>query len=214
MGGSKIVDIENKNIEASGFGDYKYDTITLVPLLYQTGYLTITDYDDNTGLYKLNYPNIEVRKTFAKFLSDSYSDSENMFNDSAYVRFVKSLLNGDIENFMTLLKGFLQKVDYSLSSKISEYYFEFAVSNIINMLGLDCKNEVHTANGRMDSVIFTKNYIYVLEFKLDKPVEDALWQIEEKDYAAIYADSGKKLVKVGIVFSRETRNIVEWKFEE
>jgi hypothetical protein len=79
------------------------------------------------------------------------------------------------------------------------------------MLGLVCVNEVHTANGRMDSVIFAGDYIYILEFKTDKPVEDALWQIEEKDYASIYSDKGKKLVKIGIVFSREARNIVEWK---
>jgi len=79
------------------------------------------------------------------------------------------------------------------------------------MLGLDCKNEVHTANGRMDSVIFTGKYIYIFEFKIDEPVEDALWQIEDKDYASIYADRGKEIVKVGIVFSRKPRNIVEWK---
>jgi hypothetical protein len=63
----------------------------------------------------------------------------------------------------------------------------------------------------MDSVIFAGDYIYIFEFKIDKLVEDALWQIEEKDYASIYSDSGKKLVKIGIVFSRETRNIIEWK---
>jgi hypothetical protein len=79
------------------------------------------------------------------------------------------------------------------------------------MLGLVCINEVHTANGRMDSVIFTEEYIYILEFKIDKPVEDALWQIEEKDYASIYSDSGKKIIKIGIIFSRKMRNIIEWK---
>jgi hypothetical protein len=84
------------------------------------------------------------------------------------------------------------------------------------MMGLDCKNEVHTANGRMDSVIFAGEYIYIFEFKIDEPssrsaAEDALWQIEDKDYASIYADSGKKIVKAGIVFSRKQRNIIEWK---
>jgi len=101
-------------------------------------------------------------------------------------------------------------VDCSLSSKITEYYFEFAVSNIINMLGLECKNEVHTANGRMDSVIFAGKNIYIFEFKVDKPVEDALWQLEEKDYASIYADSGKTIVEIGVVFSRELRTIIDW----
>jgi hypothetical protein len=79
------------------------------------------------------------------------------------------------------------------------------------MLGLRCCNEVHTANGRIDSVIFTPSYIYIFEFKVDEPVEDALWQIEDKNYASIYADSGKILIKVGVVFSRKQLNIVEWK---
>ena len=84
------------------------------------------------------------------------------------------------------------------------------MTNIVNMLGLECKNEVHTANGRMDVVIFASEYIYTLEFKVDKPVEDALWQLEDKDYASIYSDSGKKLIEIGVVFSRESRSIVKW----
>jgi hypothetical protein len=209
-GGADILEIEDAKMEANSFADYKDNTITLFPLLYQTGYLTISDYDEQTGFYKLSYPNAEVRKTFAEFLSDNYSKAGYTIKGSVSVRLVKSLMDGKPEDFMGLLKPYLSKVDYSLSSKITEYYFEFAVSNIINMLGLKCENEVHTANGRMDSVIFAGGYIYILEFKVDKPVEDALWQIEEKDYAAIYADSGKKMIKIGIVFSREQRNIIKW----
>jgi len=85
-----------------------------------------------------------------------------------------------------------------------------SISNIVNMLGLECRNEVHTANGRMDCVIFAGGHIYVFEFKVDKPVEGALWQLEEKDYASIYADSGKDIVQIGVTFSREQRNILQW----
>ena len=205
-----IVNTESALMEARDFGDYRDDTIKLFPLLYQAGYLTISEYDEVTGLYKLTYPNVEVRQSLAKFLSNSYSRAEDAIVQSASVKLVKSLLDGKPDNFMILLKSYLNKVDYSLSSKITEYYFEFAVSNIINMLGLKCKNEVHTANGRMDAVIFTGEHIYVFEFKVDKPVEDALWQLEEKDYAAFYSDSGKNIVEIGVVFSREQRNIIEW----
>ena len=206
-----IVDVEEAKMKAISFADYKDNTITLFPLLYQAGYLTITDYDERTGLYKLNYPNVEVRQTLAAFLSSNYSKAEDALKGSVSVRLVDFLLAGKTDDFMNLLKIYLQRVDYSLSSRITEYYFEFAVSNIINMLGLVCVNEAHTANGRMDSVIFAGEYIYIFEFKTDKPVEDALWQIEEKDYALIYADSGKKIVEMAVVFSRETRNILEWK---
>ncbi|MCL2442005.1 MAG: ATP-binding protein [Treponema sp.] len=206
-----VSEIEEAEMRAADFSDYRDDTITLFPLLYQAGYLTISGYDETTGYYKLNYPNIEVRQSLAEYLSRMYSQADEILKKSTSVRLVKSLLENKPQEFFTMLKMFLTKVDYSLSSKITEYYFEFAVSNIINMLGLRCVNEVHTANGRMDSVIFAGKYIYIFEFKIDKPVEDAMWQIEDKDYASIYKDSGKELVKVGVIFSREMRNIVEWK---
>jgi len=205
-----IVDIEVAEMKAGNFGDYRDDTIALFPLLYQAGYLTISGYDERTGTYRLDYPNVEVRQTLARFLSRNYSIAEETVVNSTSTKLVDSLLSGRPDDFMNLLKPFLNKVDYSLSSKITEFYFEFAVSNIINMLGLECKNEVHTANGRMDSVIFAGDHIYIFEFKVDKPIEDALWQLEEKDYAAIYADSGKNIIEIGIIFSREKRNIVNW----
>jgi len=205
-----VSEIEEAEMTAKDFGDYRDDTITLIPLLYQAGYLTISGYDETTGYYKLNYPNIEVRQSLAEYLSSKYSQADEILKKSTSSKLVKSLLEGKPQEFFTMLKMYLNKVDYSLSSKITEYYFEFAVSNIINMLGLRCVNEVHTANGRIDSVIFARQYIYIFEFKIDKPVEDAMWQIEDKDYASIFADSGKELVKVAVVFSREKRNIVEW----
>ena len=205
-----ILEIETAEMSAGDFADYKDDTISLYPLLYQAGYLTISEYDEQIGTYKLDYPNVEVRQSLAKFLSNSYSKADGAIKKSTSTKLVKSLLAGKPEDFMELLKQYLLRVDYSLSSKITEYYFEFAVSNIINMLGLECKNEAHTANGRMDSVIFAGSYIYIFEFKVDKPVEDALWQLEEKDYASIYSGRGKEVVEIGVVFSRETRNIIEW----
>jgi len=205
-----VVEIEEAGMRAGDFGDYRDNTITLFPLLYQAGYLTISGYDKETNYYNLNYPNIEVRQSLAEHLSSEYSKADEILRKSTSSKLVKSLLENNPQEFFTMLKMYLTKVDYSLSSKITEYYFEFAVSNIINMLGLRCVNEVHTANGRIDSVIFAGQYIYIFEFKIDKPVEDAMWQIEDKDYASIYKDSGKQLIKVGIVFSRETRNIVEW----
>jgi hypothetical protein len=211
MNGVNAAEIEGAIMEAGKFANYRDNTITIVPLLYQAGYLTISDYDERTGFYKLGYPNVEVRKTFAEFLASNYSQSQTILADSVSVRFVDALLEGDINEFMNLLKNYLATVDYSLSSKITEFYFEFAVSNIINMLGLVCKNEAHTANGRMDSVIEAGDYVYILEFKVDKPIESAILQIKKKDYAQMYANSRKKIVKVGVIFSRNERNIVEWR---
>jgi len=211
MKGVNVIDIEEARMEAGKFADYKDDSISIFPLLYQAGYLTISDYDERTGVYRLNYPNIDVRKTFAEFLANNYSEAQSIAAKAVSIEFADALLKGDVEEFMNLLKWYLHTVDYSLSSKITEHYVEFAVSNIINMLGLVCKNEAHTANGRMDSVIFTKNRIYIFEFKVDKPVENALRQMKRKDYALFYEKDGREIVEVGVVFSRESRNIVEWK---
>jgi len=205
------VDIENAKLNVNDFGDYKDNTITIFPLLYQSGYLTIKGFDNLSGIYTLDYPNVEVRKSLAEFLSKIYSKTNSTLWNSTALKLNKSLLDGNIEGFFELIKRYLHGVDYSLSSKITEYYFEFAFTNIVNMLGLECRNEVHTANGRMDCVIFAGKYVYVLEFKVDKPVEDALWQLENKNYADIYAYKGKEIYEIGIVFSWEKRNIIEWK---
>ena len=205
-----IVDVEGAQMEAGDFGDYRDDTIKLYPLLYQTGYLTIAGYNEKTGKYSLSFPNVEVRQSFAKYMQNNYSRADETLTNSTSIMLINALLAGKPDEFMSILKIFLSKVDYSLSSKITEYYFEFAVSNIINMLGLECKNEVHTANGRMDAVIFADEYIYVFEFKVDKTVEEAIWQLEKKDYASIYSGAGKNIIEVGVVFSREQRNIIDW----
>jgi len=210
MKNENIVEIEEASMKAANFGDYKDNIITLYPLLYQAGYLTISDYNENTGLFKLTYPNTEVRQTLAQFLMINYSKSDNNTSFSVSNQLIKSLIDGKPDDFMNLLKIYLSKVDYSLSSKITEYYFEFAVSNIINLLGLKCKNEVHTSNGRMDSVIFAGNYIYILEFKVDKPLKNTFSQFAEKEYSMIYRDSGKTILEIGIIFNRKKRNIVNW----
>ena len=205
-----FMEIEDKELAADGFGDYRDNTLTLIPILYQAGYLTITGYDPEIETYTLNYPNTEVRSTFAKFISHSFTGVTQTILQSKSIELLKALRSGDVEAFFKGLIPYLSRVDYSLASKITEYYFEFAVSNIINMIGFPCFNEVHTANGRMDSVIFAGDYIYIIEFKVNKPVEDAIAQFVKKDYASVYADSGKKIVKLAAIFDREKRNIEKW----
>ena len=158
-----IVDVENSDMTADYFAEYKDNTITLIPLLYQAGYLTIKGYDELTGYYELTYPNVEVRQSLARYLASNYSNADDKLQRSTHRKLVQSLLDGKPEEFLAHLRQYLFKVDYSLSSKITEHYFEFAVSNIVNMLGLLCKCETHTANGRMDVTIFAGGTIYIME---------------------------------------------------
>jgi len=209
--GMDIVEIENVVLPAEAFGKYNENEISLIPLLYQSGYLTIVGYDEITDLYTLNYPNTEVRNSFAYFLSSQYSGIESIKSKSILAKLINSLLAGDCENFMNIMKVYMSGIKYDLIANITEYYFEFAFSNILNMLGVSCEIEVHTNIGRIDAVIKLQKNVFIIEAKLDKPVEEALKQIEEKKYYAPYLEKGCKIFKIGVVFGKKERNIVEWK---
>jgi len=209
--GTDIVEIENVVLPAEAFGKYGENEVSLVPLLYQAGYLTITDYNEITGLYTLNYPNTEVRNSFADFLSSKYSGIETIKSKSLLAKLINSLLAGDCENFMNSMKIYMSGIKYDLVTKITEYYFEFAFGNILNMLGISCEIEVHTNIGSVDAVIKLANNVYIIEAKLDKPINEAIDQIEKKQYYLPYLNRGCNIFKIAVVFGKAERNIVEWK---
>jgi hypothetical protein len=125
-------------------------------------------------------------------------------------KFYQPLLKGDIEEAMNALRYFLAAIPYDII-KEAENYYQTAVHLIFNLLGLNCRSEVRTSDGRMDSLVETKNFVYCFEFKLDKTADEALAQIDTKEYMLPWAGSGKKLFKVGVNFDSEKRNIGEWR---
>jgi len=210
----KLLELENQKIGAESFAKYDKDTLALIPLLYQAGYLTISSYDRESCLYTLNYPNGEVKSSFAKFLACYFGNSDSGDGDNYGAKLIEALKTGNVKEFIEALKIYLQKVDYTLIAKIKEYYFEFAVSNILNMLGVRCKVEVHSALGSVDAVVEFGDYVYIMEFKKDKSVASALKQIEEKGYAIPYKSlkgrNAKKIIKLGVKFSSKKKNVVDW----
>jgi len=179
--------------------------------MYQAGYLTIKDYDGESGTYKLGYPNTEVRSSFSEFLSKR-SGFDAMKRASVLNKLFKALQTGNVDVFMETIKIYMQSVKYDLITKMTEYYFEFAFSNILNMLGFNCEIEVHSAAGSVDAVVKLQKNVFVIEAKLDRPVEEALKQIEEKKYYIPYMEKGLNIFKIGVVFGEKERNVVEWKF--
>jgi hypothetical protein len=211
-----LFNFKSQKISSESFAKYDKETLSLIPLLYQAGYLTISGYDKENVLYTLDYPNGEVKSSFAKFLASYFGNAANTDSDNYGLKLTDALKTGNVKEFMEVLKVYLQKVDYSLIAKIKEYYFEFAVANILNMLGVRCNVEVHSALGSVDAVIEFGDYVYVMEFKKDKSAASALKQIEEKGYAAAYKRLGKgrkakKIVKVGVKFCSKKKNVVDWK---
>jgi hypothetical protein len=208
--GADIADIENMVFSPEAFGKYNEDEIFLVPLMYQAGYLTINDYDDESGIYRLCYPNMEVRSSFSEFLS-KLSGFDAMKRASALSKLFKALQTGDVDSFMGTIKIYMQSIKFDLITKMTEYYFEFAFANILNMLGFNCEIEVHSAAGSVDAVVKLRNNVFVIEAKLDKPIEEALKQIEEKKYYVPYLEKGCNIFKIGVVFGEKERNVVEWR---
>jgi hypothetical protein len=181
-----------------------------VPVLYQSGYLTIVDYNKEIDEYALDYPNDEVRASFARALLDYYSRKSEHNSELAFTAIPRALQQGDVDGALEALKPFFASIPYGIQLK-DEKYYQTVVYLVFRMLGLFCLSEVQTADGRIDCLVEIGRYVYCFEFKLDETAEAALAQIDRKDYLLPWQGSGKALVKVGVSFDHEKRNIGAWK---
>ena len=186
-----------------------------IPVLYQSGYLTIKDYIDMADSYKLAFPNEEVRKGFSNSLFRYYApdgmDDRDAINKAWIDNFILSA-EDNIEAFLPHLQTFYKKFPYTLVNN-NERHYQAVLYTILLILGCDVTPEVPTSDGRIDMVLKTKRSIYVLELKYKKDAETAMGQIDHKDYAAAFADDKRKKYKVGINFSEDRRSIDDWKVE-
>ncbi len=182
-----------------------------IPLFFQSGYLTITGYDPEFMVYRLDFPNKEVEQGFSRFMA-VYYHSGNRNGGFNIARFVESIRNGQPEEFMTLLQAFYADADYQLTGKL-EVYFQNSLMVLFRLMGFYVEMERHTSKGRMDVTLQTKDYVYILELKVDKSADEALQQIEDRQYTAPFAADPRKLFKIGVCFSGEERGIGEWKVD-
>lgn len=192
--------------------DYRVENKNPVPLFYQTGYLTICGYDRKFRLYSLKLPNDEVKYGFLNSLIPSVLGSGNEENPVSLRYMLIDLKKGNPESFINRLISLFASIPYP-EGKAPEYEGEWSrqLFLILSLMGAYTSCEVHMATGRADCVVKTPDYIYVFEFKLDKPVEDAMNQIDDKGYTIPYTADSRKLYKVGVVFSTEKRNVTDWK---
>lgn len=184
-----------------------------IPVIYQSGYLTIKGYDDRFGIYRLGFPNKEVETGFIKYLVPFYTPVEEEKTAFLITNFIMDIERGDPDSFMQRLQSMFADTDYKIAGKM-ELYFQNAMYLVFKMMGFYADVERTTSNGRIDVVLQTKDYIYVMELKLDGTADEALRQIEEKGYALPFAKDARKLYKIGVNFSSETRGIEEWKIIE
>ena len=183
-----------------------------LPLLYQSGYLTLKSYDAEFDAYRLGFPNREVEQGFIKYLLPFYTPKVQDKKTFSISQFVKDVRNGDAEGFMRRLEAFFATGDYEVVGK-AEKYFQNTLYVFFRLLGFYVDVERHTVNGRMDVVMQTPDYLYILELKINQTASAALQQIEDKGYARPFAADPRQLFKIGINFSTETKLIDDWKVE-
>ena len=194
---------------ASMFSEYRVEANNPIPLIYQSGYLTIKGYNERFQNYLLEFPNDEVRYGFMSFLVPFYTGVNNDDQGFYIGRFVEELESGDYDAFLTRLQAFFADFPYELNAK-TERHYQVVFYLVFKLMGQFTQAEVKSAKGRADAIVKTPKYIYVFEFKLNGTAEEALQQIEDKGYLIPYQADGREVIKLGVEFSAEERNISRW----
>lgn len=183
-----------------------------LPLLYQTGYLTIKDYDEYSMLYKLGLPNSEVKKGFIEYLLPKFSSINKDRVPFEISQFVKDLNSGNAEGFMTRLQSLFAGYSYEMRLE-NENNFHNVIYMLMLLVGINVKTEHKTSDGRIDLLITTDRYRYVIELKVDSTSEEALRQIDRKEYSLPFVADCRSLIKIGANFSTESRRLTGWLIE-
>lgn len=180
-----------------------------VPVIYQSGYLTIKGYDRRFGMYRLGFPNREVEEGFIKFLLPYYANVDKIESPFQISKFVHEVEQGDYDAFFRRLQSFFADTPYELVRDL-ELHYQNVLFIVFKLIGFYVKAEYHTLEGRIDLILQTDQFVYIMEFKLDGTAEEAIKQINDKHYAQAFNADKRKLYKIGINFSNKTRNIERW----
>lgn len=207
--------LTSRPYESQYFVDYRADAENPLAMLYQSGYLTIKGYDRHYGEYTLDYPNVEVRKGFVALMANSYLKKDE--SEAAYwiVNLDRMLRCGELDEVMDAFTAFLASIPYEANkderAKDFETHFQYTFYIIFRLLS--CYTtliEKQNSKGRADVIIESDNDIYIFEFKLDGSAEEALKQIEDKQYALPYLNDSRTLHKIGVNISSESRTVDGW----
>jgi len=204
-----------KYYEDKEFVDYKADVEKPLPMIYQSGYLTIKGYDSDFGTFLLDFPNNEVKSGFVSLVASSYLQPQE--NLGGWIRsVVVSMRQGDLEQLRKLFTSFLASIPYSMRAKKDEAekerFFHYTLYLIFRLISVyTVYTEKEQSQGRADCIVETDDYIYIFEFKRDGTADEALAQIEAKGYARPYEADSRTLYKIGVNFSSETGTVEDWK---
>jgi hypothetical protein len=202
-------ELDGITVPATSLSDDRADVDNPIPMIYQSGYLTIKEYNKEFNSYTLGYPNAEVKYGFLNFAAPYYTQVPGVSTAFNIEQFVKELRGGDPEAFLQRMRAFFADIPYDLNDK-TERHYQVIFYIVFKLIGQYTDAEVRSNKGRADMVVKTADYIYVFEFKLFDTAAAALAQIDDKGYLLPYTVDGRKLFKIGVGFDADERNLGEW----
>ncbi len=204
-----IEELDHYHVSEMGFSSYEIENLNAIALLFQTGYMTIRNYDPSIRQYELSYPNFEVKSSLQEVILGGFSHVTPGSETSHLYKLTQSIQSHNLELFFDTLKVFFANIPYTIQLS-NEKYYQSIFYMIFTLLGMRIHAEVSTNKGRIDAVIETKDRIYLFEFKLQGKAEEALEQIQKKEYGQKYTQIGKSIWYLGVEFDPTERNIGRW----
>ena len=205
--------LESQETVLSSFDQSTEEMTDALPLLYQSGYLTIKKYEPMFQEYTLGIPNKEVRDGLLNSLIPHYVNPRRSDNNAFLLGFCKAVYRNDIEAALEHMRTYMATIPYDLENH-SEKHYQTIFYLMFSFPNIYIRTEVKSAIGRADAVMHMPDTIYVFELKVDKSADEALAQIDEKGYMLPYHAEGKRLVKIGINFDTTQHTISDWKIKE
>lgn len=207
-----VPDIEYLQLDEQTFSTFDIDHMKVEALLFQTGYITITGYEDY--IYELSYPNQEVKKSFLNYILNFIVNTSDLDIKSNFLLLNKYLKDYCLEDFIETVNTILASIPYSQIAGKDESYYHTVFYLMLSASGVEVLTEVLTSRGRIDIAVLFADKTYVIELKCNQAADQALKQIKLKDYAGKYRDRAKRVILMGINFDTEKRVIAGWKVEE
>ena len=207
-----LPDLEQEKVTSRVLDSIDATSTSPIPVIYQSGYLTIKGYIPEPRIFELGFPNREVKEGFMDFLLPYYTSIPVTETGYSIWTLAEDIKAGNISGFMERLKSFLAGCNYELALDIERHY-QNVLYIVFRLVGFYTQVEYRTSQGRIDLVLQTKDYVYVMEFKLEGSAEEALKQIDDRQYALPFASDSRKVYKIGVNFSSQSRNIDKWVVE-
>jgi len=203
----KMYDLENISSQSFLLSSFDIDNLEPVPIMFQTGYLTIIGYDPLFDSYILNYPNHEVKSAYLRYLTKAFSHANFDEIQSLPSDLINALKSHNTLKLEEAINSSFSHIPYPLWQRENEHFYHAIIHLLFSLLGVYIHSEVHTKDGRADAIILHEDHVYCLEFKLDKSAEAAVQQVKDKGYLEAYRNKASHFHIIGINFDSEKRKV-------